>query len=161
MPPPKKRGKQNAWKPNKDDLALIFQQKANGMTNALIARHHGVSVPTLTKHAADAVAEGRELHAGILLSRMAQLGRQDNHPSTAFNAVRWQLSALHGYREEPGGTEQNMGDREAERDAVLHKLDKKLLPYLTKASETIGHAPQDAQDAGTSNRPAPPIPSKG
>lgn len=155
MPPKEKRGNKNEWKPQKRDLELIIQQRANGMTNALIARHHGVSGPTLKKHAAHALSEGKELHEGVLLSQMASLGRQTANPQTAFNAIKWQLSALHGYSDQTGQGDNDQIDADEERNAAFESARAKLAPYLAiDAAARMRIEGTMSEDSDTGNTPA-------
>lgn len=106
------------------------------MTNALIARHFEICTNTLVKKAGDALARGKELHAGVLLSQMASLGRQSASPQTAFNATKWQLATLHGIGSETDGVTPNSDvDAAEERELQLEQARAKLAPYLAKSKQ--------------------------
>ncbi|TCK99358.1 helix-turn-helix protein [Shimia isoporae] len=130
MPPKEKRGRQNAWRPNKEDRLRIVQQAAAGMGIRMIAREHGVDKNTLMKHCQDELQEGRDLNKGILKSRVFKLAQQDNHLHVALSATKFALGAFHGVSEEGGSPEDDLNEAEEHQRAELDSLDEKLETYL-------------------------------
>lgn len=111
-----------AWMPSKNDRKRVAHLVGQGWTQQAVALEMGVSAKTLSKHCAEAIAEGKAKNEVALLGRMHQLALQQTDLKTAHTSTKWLLSSQHGHHETTklqgviDATDQTLEDEVAEAD---------------------------------------------